>query len=102
MKSISTKQMSYQDWIDSRRKGIGGSDVAPILNVSPYKTPVDIYLDKTQKSNSKPFISRAMAAGTHLEPVIVKLFEYKTGLKTRKDNKIRIHPKHDFLIGNLL
>ena len=29
-----------------RKLGIGGSDIAPIMNLSPYSTPLDVYRDK--------------------------------------------------------
>ncbi len=31
--------------LETRRKGVGGSDVAPILGLSSFATPLDIYLD---------------------------------------------------------
>ena len=30
-------------WLNERRKGIGGSDVAAIIGLSPWTTPLDIY-----------------------------------------------------------
>ena len=34
-------------WLAERRSGIGGSDIAAILGLSPWKTAVDVWLDKT-------------------------------------------------------
>ncbi|EGO6519698.1 YqaJ viral recombinase family protein, partial [Enterococcus faecalis] len=34
----STLSMSYQEWLEDRRKGIGGSDVATILGLNQYKS----------------------------------------------------------------
>ena len=29
-----------------RKLGIGGSDIAPIMGLSPYSTPLDVYREK--------------------------------------------------------
>ena len=36
-----------------RIKGIGGSDTAAILGLSPWKTAVDVYLDKVEPDNDE-------------------------------------------------
>lgn len=35
-----------EDWLEGRRSGIGGSDIAAILGVNPYRTALHVYLDK--------------------------------------------------------
>lgn len=34
------------EWLKTRQTGIGGSDVAAILGLSKWKTPLDVYNDK--------------------------------------------------------
>lgn len=41
---------SDDDWSEFRRSGIGGSDVAPAMGISPYRTALDVWLDKTGRS----------------------------------------------------
>ena len=43
-----TKDMTEIEWLKSRQQGIGGSDAGAILGVNNYKTPFDVYIDKTQ------------------------------------------------------
>lgn len=38
--------LTEDQWLDWRKKGIGGSDVAAALNMSPYRTARDLYYDK--------------------------------------------------------
>jgi len=38
------------EWLEWRRKGIGASDIAAIIGVSPYSTPYQVWLEKTGKS----------------------------------------------------
>lgn len=54
------------DWLKERQKGIGGSDVAAILGLSPWRTPYDVYLDKIGEA-PKELTSQAAHFGTKLE-----------------------------------
>lgn len=36
---------SFDSWLNARH-GIGGSDASAVLGLSPYKTNVDLYLEK--------------------------------------------------------
>lgn len=37
-----SKSISQIDWLKERQKGIGGSDVAAILGMSPWRTPYQV------------------------------------------------------------
>ncbi|WP_196802087.1 YqaJ viral recombinase family protein, partial [Clostridium cadaveris] len=41
--------MNNLDWLKERQKGIGGSDVGAILGVNKWKTPFQVYLEKTEE-----------------------------------------------------
>ena len=43
---VETGNLSREEWLAYRRKGIGGSDVAAVLGVSPFRTARDLYYDK--------------------------------------------------------
>ena len=45
----STENMSYEQWLEYRRKGIGGSDASVVCGVNRYKSPVELWLDKTNQ-----------------------------------------------------
>jgi len=45
-KNAEQKGGSMSDWLNERRKGIGGSDAAAICGVSPYRTPLQVWKDK--------------------------------------------------------
>lgn len=40
------KITNEKEWLNSRNKGIGGSDAGAILGVNPYKSNVDLFLEK--------------------------------------------------------
>lgn len=41
------KLSSDEEWREFRKNGIGGSDVAAIMGISPYRTALDVWLEKT-------------------------------------------------------
>ena len=43
---VDTENLSREDWLSFRRKGIGGSDAAAIMGMSPFCTKRDLYYDK--------------------------------------------------------
>ena len=45
-KLVDISTLTEDQWLDWRRKGIGGSDVAVALNSSPYRTARELYYDK--------------------------------------------------------
>jgi len=40
---VSTENLSEADWLEYRRKGIGGSDAAAVMGLSPFCTTRDLY-----------------------------------------------------------
>ena len=46
MEGTVTVQEQRESWLKERRSGIGGSDAAAILGVSPWRTALDVYSDK--------------------------------------------------------
>lgn len=43
---VNTSSLSREEWLEYRRRGIGGSDVAAVFGLSPYLTARDLYYDK--------------------------------------------------------
>lgn len=46
---VSTEGLPREQWLEYRRKGIGGSDAAAVLGISPFRTGRDLYYDKLNK-----------------------------------------------------
>ena len=81
---VDTADLSREDWLAYRRLGIGGSDVAAIMGISPFATIRDLYNDKT---GVLPLIDEeesnwvAKEVGHRLEDLVAEIFSRKTGLK---------------------
>jgi len=89
------------EWLQERRRGIGGSDVAAILGLSPWKTPLDVYLDKVGQSAASDTDSPAMYWGRTLEPVIRQHYADTTGRNVIQPPNILTHPEHAFMLANV-
>ena len=97
---VSTSNMNRKEWLEWRRKGIGGSDAAAIAGLSPWKSPIAVWLEKTgQAEPEEP--GEAAYWGTVLEDVVAREFSLRTGLKTRRRNAILQHPKYEWMIANV-
>lgn len=105
---MATKQIEaqapaqYRDeeaWLEERRKGIGGSDVAALFGLHPFKTALDVYRDKVGEAPPvEP--SPAMLRGRYLEDVAVVRYEERTGRRTRRWG-MRKHREHPFLLASV-
>ena len=48
--TISTKNMSHEEWLDLRKTGIGGSDAGAVCGLNPYVSSIGVYLNKIGKA----------------------------------------------------
>lgn len=96
-----TKEMTREEWLLMRRRGIGGSDISAILGLNKYKSPLGVYLDKVGETPLDDIAGEAAYWGNVLEDVVAKEFMQRTDEKVRRDNRMLVHPEHDFLIANL-
>lgn len=99
--AIPTKGMPRQEWLEARRSGIGGSDIAALMGVSEYNNAYDIYKSKVNPVLETKEENEAAEWGHLQEPIIAKQFELKTGLKTQNINFIMRHPDTSFAIANI-
>ena len=44
---VETDGLSREEWLEYRKQGIGGSDVAAILGISKWKSEIEIWITKT-------------------------------------------------------
>lgn len=96
----STKNMDRADWLEMRKKGIGGSDVAAIAGLSKYKSPVAVYLEKTGEIEPEE-AGEAAYWGNQLEDLVAREFSNRTGLKVQRRNAMLQHPQYPFMLANL-
>lgn len=93
--------MDKLQWLKERQKGIGGSDVGAIMGLNRWKSPFEVYVDKTSEITEviEPYESSYW--GSTLEEVVAREFSVRTGKKVRKDNRHLVHKKYEFMMGNV-
>ena len=97
---VSTKDLSHEDWLRSRKQGIGGSDIAAICGLSPFKSPLSVYFDKVSDA-VEVVDNERMRIGRDLEDYVARRFEEETGKKVRRNNYILQHEDYPFLLANI-
>ena len=93
--------MNKLEWLKERRCGIGGSDVGAILGVNKYKTPFEVYLEKTEPITEVGEQSESAYWGDKFEEAVAKEFEKRTGKKVRRDRKHYKHKDYHFMVANI-
>jgi putative phage-type endonuclease len=87
-------------WHAERATGIGGSDAASVLGLSPWKSPLQVYQDKTGEAEPQPE-SEPMRFGTLLEPVIRSEYVRRTGRQVIFGQPSICHPDYPWMRANL-
>lgn len=93
--------MDKLQWLKERQKGIGGSDVGAIMGVNRWKSPFEIYVDKTEDITEVKESCELSYWGNTLEEVVAREFSIRTGKRVRKDNRQLGHKTHRFMMGNI-
>jgi putative phage-type endonuclease len=100
LRLVGTKDLEHEDWLEWRKRGIGGSDVAAICGLSRYKSALEVYLDKIGEIPPIPDNPK-MKAGRILEPLIADWFAEETGIRVQKQNYIFQHKDYPFMLANI-
>ena len=89
-----------QEWLLMRKNYLGGSDLGAIAGLNPYRTALDVYLDKTSDDIACE-TSPAMRWGTLLEDTIAKEYAEVTGQTIEIEPNTIYHPSMKFLGANI-
>ena len=95
-----TKDMPKTEWLKHRQAGIGGSDASCIAGLNPWKSAIQLYMDKKEE-NPQEQKSLRMEIGNRLEGLVAELFTEATGLKVRNVNGILKNDKYPFALANI-
>lgn len=100
---VDTSNLSEEQWLDYRRKGIGGSDAAAVLGISPFRTARDLYYDKLNVASVVDDDGNwvAMKMGHLLEDLVAEIFERKTGFRIYQIKKMFQHPLYPYMLADV-
>lgn len=91
----------HEKWLEARALGIGGSDAAVIMGMNPYKSPYQLWLEKTGQAEA-PDLSHVQAVywGSKNEANIADWFQETTGKKVRKLGTLQSRSQ-PFMLANV-
>lgn len=94
--------LNRTDWLEQRKRGIGGSDAAAAVGLSPYKTPHQLYLEKRGEVEPEDISDKeAVIWGNNLEDVVAQEFARRTGRKVARVNSMLVHPDYPFMLASI-
>lgn len=88
------------DFSVDRTKYIGGSDIGAILGLSRFRTPLDVWMEKTGKE-VKRLDSLALRFGSFAEEFVASEYSRSTGFELLHDESGHIHPTHSFMSAHI-
>lgn len=101
---VDTENLTEEEWLSWRRRGIGGSDAAAVMGQSTFCTKRDLYYDK---KGIKPVLEEeesnwvAKEVGHRLEDLVAKIFSNKTGFPIYPVRKMFQHAKYPFMLADV-
>lgn len=98
---VSTKNMSREEWLEVRKKSIGGSDAAALLGFSSFASPYSLWAEKTGAYNPPEEETESQRVGHDLEDYVAKRFCEATGKTVRRENNIIYNSEYPFAHANV-
>ncbi|WP_026385554.1 YqaJ viral recombinase family protein [Acidaminococcus intestini] len=91
----------HAKWLATRNLGIGGSDAGIIMGLSPFKSPYQLWLEKTGQAEPEDLSgNQAVYWGTVNEENIARWFAKETGKKVERCGTLQ-STDHPFMIANI-
>lgn len=89
------------DITKDRETYVGGSEIAAVMGLSRWDTPLSVWAQKTGKIVKDLSGIEAVEMGTDLEPFVAKKFEERSGKKVRVDQRHFIHPDYPYMAAHI-
>ena len=106
LKLVKTQHLDREEWLDVRKRGIGSSDAAAAVGLNPYKSQLELWMEKTGRGDQLPQVdpndeSSPMYWGILLEPIVAAHYTKRTGRRVRRINAVLQHPEHPWMLANI-
>ena len=100
LRLVETKALPRETWLEVRRSGIGSSDAAAAVGLNPYKSQLELWMEKTGRGAMLPLSDPNDEAsptywGNLLEPIVAAHYTRQTGNRVRRINAVLQHPDPD-------
>jgi putative phage-type endonuclease len=104
LRLVDTRTMDREQWLEVRKGGIGSSDAAAAVGLCPYKSQLELWMEKTGRTPTEaapPGMDDPRYWGTLLEPYVAVAYSQKTDRKVRRCNAVLQHPTFPFMLANI-
>lgn len=106
LKLVKTQDLHRDQWLQVRKGGIGSSDAAAAVGLHPYKSQLQLWMEKTGRDGNLPVTnpnddSSPLYWGSLLEPIVAAHYTRRTGHKVRRINAVLQHPEHPWMLANI-
>jgi putative phage-type endonuclease len=88
-------------WLKERESGIGSSEAAAALGLSPWQSPLALYLRKIEPGGNPFEPTEAMRWGLRLEPLIAQAYSEETGAALALTQPFVRSTAHPFMFATL-
>ena len=95
-----TRKMSHQDWLQMRKAGIGGSDCAAAVGLSRWKSPFQLWSEKTDRIVPTKG-GEALYWGSLMEPILRNEFAKRTNLEVKECPFFLRSKEHKYMLANI-
>ena len=95
-----TRNLSYEQWLDLRHAGIGGSDCAAACGLSRWKSRLELWLEKTGRTKAQP-AGEAAYWGRVMEPILRNEFAKRTGFSVKEMPAFFRSKANPFMLANI-
>jgi putative phage-type endonuclease len=93
--------MLTTEQLEARKAGIGGSDVASIVGISPWKSKHQLYLEKRGEIEEEVLDSEIIHFGNVLEDVVAQEYARRNDVKVQRRNDMIKHEKYPWMLANI-
>jgi len=104
LRLVDTRTLDRQQWLSVRQGGIGSSDAAAAVGLCPYKSQLELWMEKTGRTpveDAPPGMDDPRYWGTLLEPYVAVAYSQQTDRKVRKVNAVLQHPTFPYMLANI-
>lgn len=89
-----------EEWLELRKKYIGGSDAAAVVGLNPYSSPYSLWAEKTGRvAGFEGNITTKV--GAYLEDLVAEMFTDETGKKVRRQNRMIVNDDYPWACADV-
>jgi putative phage-type endonuclease len=96
----STENMPYDEWLGLRKNGIGGSDASVVCGINKWKSPIELWMEKTDQMPCQE-AGEAAYWGNQLESLVKSEFTKRTGIEITPLNQLLQSIEYPYMLANI-